>query len=51
MEIFVIEFVYEFKSVNVVCQILLSEKEEVCLCILIGELCKCWNVLGVLVFW
>ena len=48
-EIFATELAHEFKSANVVCQILPSEKEEACLCIPIGEPRKRWNALGVLV--
>jgi hypothetical protein len=48
-EIFATELAHEFKSANVVCQILPSEKEKACLCIPIGEPRKRWNALGVLV--
>ena len=48
-EIFATELAHEFKSANVVCQILPCEKEEACLCIPIGEPRKRWNALGVLV--
>tara|TARA_B100000614_G_C14525989_1_gene484519 strand:- start:807 stop:1112 length:306 start_codon:yes stop_codon:yes gene_type:complete len=48
-ELFATELAHEFKSANVVCQILPSEKEKACLCIPIGEPRKRWNALGVLV--